>query len=251
MSNLIGFEVQKIDWTQGPDLVQRFRRFKQKCKLLFEGALKPRTDEQKCKYLLLWMGDYELDLFNTWNLSEEQQKHLHEYWTRLEEHVKPQSNYILNRFYLQSLKQNNRPLDEFLTEAKLLIQNSGYPADLHDELLHDALVFGVDSSVIRKKCIAEGNNLTYQKAREIARTEEATKMQLQVMTDQDRQVNTLDKKDPNKSKTPPRRKPPKRRGGYKKGKDTEKPKLECGRCGGASHDKPQKCPAINSKCYHC
>lgn len=129
MSDLIGFEVPKIDWTQGPDLVQRFRRFKQKCELLFEGPLKPRTDEQKCKYLLLWTGDYGLDLFNTWNLSEEQQKHLHEYWTRLEEHVKPQSNYILNRFYLRSLKQNNRPLDEFLTEAKLLIQNSGYPAD--------------------------------------------------------------------------------------------------------------------------
>ena len=138
MSDLIGFEVPKIDWTQGPDLVQRFRRFKQKCELLFEGPLKPRTDEQKCKYLLLWTGDYGLDLFNTWNLSEEQQKHLHEYWTRLEEHVKPQSNYILNRFYLRSLKQNNRPLDEFLTEAKLLIQNSGYPADLHDELLRDA-----------------------------------------------------------------------------------------------------------------
>ena len=95
MSDLIGFEVPKIDWTQGPDLVQRFRRFKQKCELLFEGPLKPRTDEQKCKYLLLWTGDYGLDLFNTWNLSEEQQKHLHEYWTRLEEHVKPQSNYIV------------------------------------------------------------------------------------------------------------------------------------------------------------
>ena len=46
MSDLIGFEVPKIDWTQGPDLVQRFRRFKQKCELLFEGPLKPRTDEQ-------------------------------------------------------------------------------------------------------------------------------------------------------------------------------------------------------------
>ena len=71
MSDLIGFEVPKIDWTQGPDLVQRFRRFKQKCELLFEGPLKPRTDEQKCKYLLLWTGDYGLDLFNTWNFREE------------------------------------------------------------------------------------------------------------------------------------------------------------------------------------
>ena len=181
MSDLIGFELPKIDWTPGPDLAQRLKRFKQKCELLFDGPLKPRTDEQKYKYLLLWTGDHGLDLYNTWNLSEEQQKSLEEYWKRLEEHVKPQSNYILNRFYLRSLKQNNRPLDEFLTEAKLLIQNSGYSTDMHDELLRDALVFGVDSDIVRKKCIAEGNKLTLQKAREIARTEEATKMQLEAM----------------------------------------------------------------------
>ena len=94
MSNLIGFELPKIDWTPGPDLAQRLKRFKQKCELLFDGPLKPRTDEQKCKYLLLWAGDHGLDLYNTWNLSEEQQKSLEEYWKRLEEHVKPQSNYI-------------------------------------------------------------------------------------------------------------------------------------------------------------
>ena len=60
MSDLISFEVPKIDWTPGPDLVQRVRRFKQKCELLFEGPLKPRTEDQKCKYLLLWTGDYGL-----------------------------------------------------------------------------------------------------------------------------------------------------------------------------------------------
>ena len=87
--------------------------------------------------------------------------------------MKPQSNYILNRFYLRSLKQNNRPLDEFLTDSKLLVQNSGYPAYMTDKLFRDALVFGIDSDTVRKKCIAEGNNLTLQKAREIARTEEA------------------------------------------------------------------------------
>ena len=58
------------------------------------------------------------------------------------------------------MKQNNQPLDEFLTEVKLLIQNSGYPADMNDELLRDALVFGVDSDTVRKKCIPERNKLT-------------------------------------------------------------------------------------------
>ena len=67
MSNLIGFKLPKIDWTLGPNLAQRLKLFKQKCKLLFNGPLKPRIDEQKRKYLLFWMGDYGLDQYNTWN----------------------------------------------------------------------------------------------------------------------------------------------------------------------------------------
>ena len=159
MSDIAGFEPPKIDWTPGPDLAQRLKRFRQKCELLFDGPLKERSTKQRCRYVLLWAGDYGLDLYNTWNLSEEDRDKLDEYWKRFEEHVKPQSNHLLNRFYLRNLKQNGRPLDEFLTEAQLLIQNSGYPTELHDELMRDALVFGVDSDVVRKKCIAEGNDL--------------------------------------------------------------------------------------------
>ena len=164
--------------------------------------------------------------------------------------MKPQSNYILNHFYyLRSLKQNNRPLEEFLTEAKLLIQNSGYSTDMHDKLLRDALVFGVDSDIVRKKGIAEGNKLTLQKAREIARTEEATKMQLEAMANHS-QINLLNKKDFSKGKTQPRNKPSKGEKG-KEHKQTDKPKPECERCGGRPHDKLQKRPAINLKCYNC
>jgi len=55
-------------------------------------------------------------------------------------------------------------------------------------------VFGVDSDTVRKKCIAEGNKLTLQK---IARTEEATKLQLAATADH----NQVNKKDFSKGKT--------------------------------------------------
>ncbi|CAH3139767.1 unnamed protein product [Pocillopora meandrina] len=109
MSDLVGFEVPKMDWTPGPDLLTRFKRFRQKCELLLDGPLKARDGTQKCKYVLLWSGDYGIDLFNTWSLTEDQQKDLKEYWKRFEDHVKPQANHILNRYYLRGLKQNNRP----------------------------------------------------------------------------------------------------------------------------------------------
>ena len=64
---------------------------------------------------------------------------------------------------------------------------------MNNELLRDALVFVVDSDTVRKKCIAERKKLTLQKAREIARKEEATKMLLAAMTIYN-QVILLDKK---------------------------------------------------------
>lgn len=115
MSDLIGFESPKFDWTPEPGLALRIKRFRQKSEL-FDGPLKARTSEHG----LLWTGDYGLDLFNTWSLSCEEQK-LDEYWKRCEEHVKPQSNHILYYFYLRNIKQNGRALNDFLTEAKLLI----------------------------------------------------------------------------------------------------------------------------------
>lgn len=66
-------------------------------------------------------------------------------------------------------------------------------SELHDELLKDALVFGIDSDIVRKECIAEGNDLTLKKPREIARSDEATRLQLQAMTIEvdTTQVNSL------------------------------------------------------------
>ena len=61
-----------------------------------------------------------------------------------------------------------------MTEARLLRQSSGYPPDLHDELMRDTLVFGTHSEDVRRKCIARGNDLTFANAKEIARTDEAT-----------------------------------------------------------------------------
>ena len=53
MSDLIGFESPKIDWTPGPDLPQRLKRSRQKCELLFDGPLKAQTNEQRCRYVFL------------------------------------------------------------------------------------------------------------------------------------------------------------------------------------------------------
>ena len=49
--------------------------------------------------------------------------------------------------------------------------------------MSDTLAFGTDLEEVRRKCIARGNELTFAKAKEMARTDEATQMQLKVMSD--------------------------------------------------------------------
>lgn len=80
--------------------------------------------------------------------------------------------------------------------------------------MRDALVFGVDSDTVRKKCIAEGNKLTFQEAHEIAGTEKATKRQLQAMTNPI-QVNSLRRRELIKGKSKPKCKPHRGQRGHK------------------------------------
>ena len=48
--------------------------------------------------------------------------------------------------------------------------------------MRDTLVFGTDSAEVTRKCIAHGSDLTFAKEKEIARTDEATQMQLKAMS---------------------------------------------------------------------
>lgn len=67
-------------------------------------------------------------------------------------------------------------MDAFLTEARLFIQNYGYPDKMQNEI-----IFGTDHEVVSKKCIMKGNNLSFEKAWDVARTEEVTQAQLRAM----------------------------------------------------------------------
>lgn len=99
---------------------------------------------------------------------------------------------------------------------------------------------------MRKKCIAEGNSLTLKKAREIARTHEATKLQLQAMSSETKpaQVNHLRA---NKSTNKPKQR-------VQRSNPARKPsnnKSLCNRCGNEPHTADKKCPASGAECHYC
>ena len=65
----------RMDWAS-LDLPNEFKKFKGHTKFMFGGPLEKKNEEQKCNYLMLWVGDKGRQIYSTWNLTDEQAKTL-------------------------------------------------------------------------------------------------------------------------------------------------------------------------------
>jgi len=242
-----------MDWVSPGDVHKRFRLFKQKCELIFEGPLAELDEARQVRLLLLWVGDKGLEIYNTSPWASERDKlKLKPVFEKLEAYTKPQSNHILARFQLRGLRQGDMTLEEFVTKARILIDDSGYDATFKDELLRDTLVFGISSDKVRKDAIALGNTLTLKQVYDLAKTEESAKEQMRVITgNQDtphethaigshRKPATYHK--PSSSQQTPTHFSKQRKFNFKIN--------GCFRCGN-KHDKSATCPAMHQKCKYC
>ena len=223
-----------MDWEK-QDLEQSWKSFKQHVQFMFDGPLKKKDEEEKCAFLMLWVGEKGRSLFQTWNLSADQKKKLENYYNGFEAYVKPTSNTIYNRYKFQSRVQNqDETFEQFVTELQLLVKDCDY--DKADEMVRDRIVTGVKNSKIRAKLLNEGSKLTLTKTLEIARTHELSHSQCSAM--EDKPVNAVKQKHKsNYSK-------------YDKQKTVAKAeKQSCGKCG-YEHGKLQ-CPAYGKRCSRC
>ena len=49
-------------------------------------------EEIKCKHLLYSSGEHGIELLNSWDISEDEQKKLENYWLKFENFVKPHTS---------------------------------------------------------------------------------------------------------------------------------------------------------------
>ena len=220
-----------------------WKSFQQYCEFAFGGPLKGKSEEQRCNYLMIWVGEKGRDVYNTWNLTGEESKKLNTYYERFEAYVKPKSNNIFARYKFQNIvQQEKEPFEQFLTKLKIEVKDCGYKDP--DEMVRDRVVIGCYSQKVREKLIQEGSELTLEKAVDIARTQEMSNTQLQRMAPEDNNVHSLRDVRERKFqyKDDKRRKGPNTRDGYTY-------KQHCSKCG-IKHDQ-NKCPAEGKTCAKC
>ena len=60
-----------MDWTVNDGLYNRFLKWKLKCENILECELAMLPETRKCKKVIAWSGDFGLDQYISWNLSNE------------------------------------------------------------------------------------------------------------------------------------------------------------------------------------
>ena len=91
------------------------------------------------------------------------------------------TNELIAAWELYNIKQATLSLEEFIAKLRLLMKEANYPIAHHERFLRDFLVFGMNSQRVRKECLKEGNSLTFQKAKDVAKAEESADTQLKLM----------------------------------------------------------------------
>lgn len=174
-----GVSAPVVDW-ESPDLEAAWKRFMEHATFVFNGPLKSKSEEEKCAYLMIWVGEKGRKIYQTWDMTEDDKKSLQKYKDNFIKYVKPRTNTVYNRYKFSSRTQNEgESFEQFVTDLQILVKDCQY--DKPDEMVRDRIVFGVRNSKVREKFINVGLELTLEKTLELARTYEISKTQSKCM----------------------------------------------------------------------
>ena len=95
---------------------------------LFCRLLKSRTEQGKCSYLLIWVGQKGRDIYNTWSdISDDDRKKFETYYERFENHVSPKANPVFARFKFHSrVQESSETAEKFITALRILAQDCDF-----------------------------------------------------------------------------------------------------------------------------
>ena len=88
-----------MNWIIDDGLYHRFLKWYLKCKTSLDCELANLPEKQKHQKVIVWLGDFSMDLYVSWSLPKEELT-LDTIWARFEEFSEPQSNEVRAHFDL-------------------------------------------------------------------------------------------------------------------------------------------------------
>ena len=133
---------QPEEWTKW---IKRFERFRQ------ASELGKKAGERQVNTLLYTMGERAEDIFQSFNLSEEEIKNYEVVVERFQRHFVSRRNIIFERAKFNSRKQEDgESADSFITSLYGLAEHCAF-GQLYDEIIRDRIVVGIRNTDLSEK----------------------------------------------------------------------------------------------------
>ena len=128
-----------------------------KCKIILNCELANLPAKQKCQKVIIWSGDFGIDLYVSWSIPKEDIT-LDATWAKFEEFSKLQTNEVRAHFdLLTSFQQGNRNMDEWYNAVQAQVNLAKYPLETAKILHWDIFLFFMKDEDFVTKTINEGN----------------------------------------------------------------------------------------------
>ena len=119
----------QMDWMANDALYHRFLQWKLKCKNILECELAALSECQKCKKIITWSSDFEMDQYVSWGLSKDDMN-LDTIWKRFGDFCKLQLNEVHAQFdLLISFHQGNNSVSEWYNAVQVQVNLARYPPE--------------------------------------------------------------------------------------------------------------------------
>lgn len=149
-------------------------------------------------------------------------------------YFEPQRNVTFERHKFRDIKQDQKGVDEWVTDLRRQAARCDYGA-LRNDVIRDQMIYGCTDEKCRERMLRD-SDMTLESAIKVLKTAELTSLQFKTMgSGSTEKVQNIEEK----------------RNEQWKDKRTEKPKKECRNCGYKHVLEKGKCPALDKECRVC
>ena len=152
---------------------ENYRKFIEHWSLFEKTELKDKSEEDKCSYFLICIGEKARELYHTFDLPPETttNEEGETTWTRtiqdlrtgFQNYCNPRKNITFERHKFNTRNQEQgETIDQYATELRKLASTCQFK-DLRDGLIRDRMICGIDNQTIRERLLRE-SDLTLEKA---------------------------------------------------------------------------------------
>ena len=146
---------------------------------MIASEMSKKDETIQCAQLLHYIGEDVFKIYTTFTIVEADKNKIAKLWNAFENYFIPKSNTTYQRYRFFTKKQENEPIEQYITELKQLAMKCNF-GTLEDDLINTMIICGVKDSSTRQKLLQEDPK-TLDKTKELCIIMEKARKECQVM----------------------------------------------------------------------